>query len=126
MQIVSLKFRKCNFFLQNLKQFKSILLFNEPKTLEGNYWHFREVSWISITCIKGIVVFSISRFLIYSLNLIFLSILFSLRKKNGFVGIFETWQLKKHQNEVTQGLQKIKYSWLIKKKDQSFKNSYLF
>ena len=28
-------------------------------------------------------------------------------------------KLKKHQNEVTQGLQKIKYSWLSKKKDRS-------
>ena len=73
----------------------SILFFDEPKFLGKEYCNFQEISWAFTECIREIVVFSWSRFLIYILNLIVLSILFSLRKKQFFVGIFETWQTKK-------------------------------
>ena len=82
----------------------SILFFDEPKPLGGEeYWHFQEISWTSTRCIREIVVFSWSRFLIYILNLIVLSTLFSLRKKIFFVGIFETWQTKKAPKRSNSG-----------------------
>ena len=67
------------------------------------YCHFQEISWASTRYIKEIVVFSWSRFLIYILNLIVLFIIFSLRKKNFFVGIFETWQTKKTPKRSNSG-----------------------
>ena len=55
-------------------------------------------------CIREIVVFSWSTiFDIYTQLNCFVYSLF-LKKKKIFVGIFETWQTKKHQNGVTQGL----------------------
>ena len=67
------------------------LIFWRAKTLGEKYCHFHEISWASTRCIREIVVFSWSRFLIYILNLIVLSIIFSLKKKTIFCGHF--WDL---------------------------------